>query len=49
MAHDSDACNRWEAGQELAKDLLLELTRHAEAGEPLALDADFSSAFGRSR
>ncbi len=47
MAHDSDACNRWEAGQELAKDLLLELTRHAEAGEPLALDADFSSAFGR--
>ncbi len=47
MAHDSDAYNRWEAGQELAKDLLLELTRHAEAGEPLTLDADFASAFGR--
>ena len=47
MAHDSDAYNRWEAGQELAKELLLELTQSAEAGEPLALDRDFSDSFGR--
>jgi len=47
MAHDSDAYNRWEAGQELARELLLELVQCAEAGEPLALDRDFSDSFGR--
>jgi aminopeptidase N len=47
MAHDSDAFNRWEAGQELAKDLLLALTADAEGGRALALDADFSDAFAR--
>jgi aminopeptidase N len=47
MAHDSDAFNRWEAGQELAKDLLLEATRELEAGRSASLDADFSHAFAR--
>ncbi len=47
MAHDVDAFNRWEAGQELATRLLLEATRALEAGRSLALDGDFSDAFGR--
>ena len=47
MAHDSDAFNRWEAGQELAKELLLEATRQVAVGREPALDADFSAAFGR--
>ncbi len=47
MAHDSDAFNRWEAGQELAKDLLLEATRQVAVGREPRLDPDFSAAFGR--
>jgi aminopeptidase N len=52
MAHDSDAFNRWEAGQELAKSLLLEATRLLDAKGPdaaseLSLDPEFSEAFGR--
>ncbi len=47
MAHDSDAFNRWEAGQELAKSLLLSDTRTLEAGGEPTLDPDFSAAFGR--
>ena len=47
MAHDSDAFNRWDAGQELAQGLLLGLTDDAASGRPLALDALFSEAFGR--
>jgi len=47
MSHDSDEFNRWDAGQELATGLLLDLTVRAAAREPLALDEDFSAAFGR--
>jgi len=47
MAHDSDAFNRWDAGQTLAQDLLLELADAASAGQPLELDPLFVDAFRR--
>ncbi len=37
LAHDSDAFHRWEAGQVLFGDELLELTRRAQRGEALEL------------
>jgi aminopeptidase N len=47
MAHDSDAFNRWDAGQELAKGVLLELVDvHARGGE-LRLDPALIEAFGK--
>jgi len=47
MSWDTDAFNRWDAGQELATRLLLELAAKAADGETLALDTVFSEAFGR--
>jgi len=35
MGYDPDAFNRWEAGQALAVDVLLEMAREADAGRPL--------------
>ena len=47
MAHDADPFNRWDAGQELAAELLLEMTADpSQAGEP-TLDPLFVVAFGR--
>ena len=37
-AHDSDAFNRWEAGQRLAIAMLMSLTDAVEAGRPLTID-----------
>ena len=47
MAHDTDAFNRWDAGQELALALLLGLAADTAAGRELSLDVEFSEAFGR--
>jgi aminopeptidase N len=47
MGHDPDSFNRWDAGQELATALLLELAARVAAGEPLTLDPLFSDAFGQ--
>jgi aminopeptidase N len=47
MGHDCDAFNRWEAGQQLATQMLLALAEEAAAGRELSLDPDFSEAFGR--
>ena len=47
MAHDSDSFNRWEAGQTLARDVLLELTTSAAKGAELKLCPLFSEAFGK--
>jgi aminopeptidase N len=44
MAHDSDAFNRWEAGQRLAMTRLLDLTRAVQEGRTLELDAPFIEA-----
>jgi len=38
MAHDRDDFNRWDAGQKLAMDLILELIAGFQAGEKLVLD-----------
>ncbi len=47
MGRDGDAVNRWEAGQTLARELLLELVAARAAGLPLALDPLFVEAFRR--
>src|SRR5262245_35734608 len=47
MAHDTDAFNRWDAGQELAKGVLLELVGAHARGKELALDPALSDAFGK--
>ncbi len=44
MAHDSDAFNRWEAGQRLAMQRLLKLIRQVQAGDALTLDELFINA-----
>jgi len=46
MAHDADPFNRWDAGQALATELLLELSDEAAAGRPLRADPVFVEAFG---
>ncbi|MCB1621324.1 MAG: aminopeptidase N [Thiothrix sp.] len=45
MRHDTDAFNRWDAGQRLAMQTLLNLLEAREDGEPLGLEHDFISAF----
>jgi aminopeptidase N len=47
MAHDSDAFNRWEAGQDLGLSILLELVERYQEGESLKLDAELVTAFKR--
>ncbi len=45
MANDSDAFNRWDAGQELAKGVILDLARAQAAGEALSVGPSFVEAF----
>lgn len=45
MANDSDAFNRWDAGQRLAMKTILGLLQAAENGEPQALEHHFIEAF----
>jgi aminopeptidase N len=47
-AHDSDAFNRWEAGQRLAMARLLAATDAFELDQTPALDAAFVEVFGRT-
>jgi aminopeptidase N len=47
MAHDSDAFNRWEAGQRLALNLLLQGIASHRAGRAPAFPASFVNAFSR--
>ena len=44
MAHDSDAFNRWEAGQRLAMQRLMKLIEQAKRGETLTLDELYTDA-----
>ena len=44
LAHDSDAFNRWEAGQRLATQRLMQLIKAVQAGESLTLDNLFIDA-----
>ncbi|KAI3855576.1 hypothetical protein MKX03_006614 [Papaver bracteatum] len=45
LAHDSDEFNRWEAGQLLARNLMLSLVADFQQNKPLALNADFVHGF----
>lgn len=45
LAHDSDAFNRWEAGQRLATRALLQLVADVQAGRELTLDPALVAAF----
>jgi len=47
MAHDGDPFSRWDAGQTLATQLLLELADRAARGETLECPEFFSDAFGQ--
>lgn len=47
MAHDSDGFNRWEAGQTLAQQLLLDLANDWASGRELKLDPLFIQSFGK--
>src|SRR4030095_9237220 len=46
MSHDADAFNRWEAGQKLSTDILLEMVRAVQAGRPASADATYIEAIG---
>ena len=48
MAADPDPFARWDAGQELARRVLLRLADAAAAGQPLALDPRFVDACART-
>lgn len=47
MIHDSDAFNRWEAGQRLSCRLLLQLVEDFQAGRPLVLAPEFVEVYSR--
>lgn len=46
MAHDSDPFNRWEAGQELAIELMLGMVTDLSDGKSIELDPGYIKAFG---
>ena len=45
FANDSDAFNRWEAGQRLATDVLLEMAEQLKAQQTVEVPEDFLAAF----
>jgi aminopeptidase N len=47
MAHDRDSFNRWDAGQQLAQEVLLESVSQLLGGKGPGLDPLFVEAFGR--
>jgi len=47
MAHDDDDFNRWDAGQKLAMEIILELVAAFQAGKSLELDSSLVQAFSR--
>ncbi len=48
FAHDADPFARWDAGQELATSLLLEMAAGWRSGRTIALDPAFIDAFART-
>jgi aminopeptidase N len=46
MSHDAESFGRWEAGQALATEILLELADQAKAGGELKVDAAYLDAIG---
>jgi aminopeptidase N len=48
FAHDSDPCARWDAGQQLATSLLLDMAANWRKGQKIALDPLFIKAFSNT-
>jgi aminopeptidase N len=48
MANDSDPFNRWDAGQQLAVKIILDLVKDHQEGRPLLLDNLFIDAFRKT-
>ena len=48
LGHDSDAFNRWEAGQRLGADIILELVASLRAGKTMVLDDAFVQAIAKT-
>jgi aminopeptidase N len=48
MANDADEFNRWDAGQQLAVKLILDLIKDYQEGRPLLLDNLFIEAFRKT-
>ena len=48
MANDTDPFNRWDAGQQLAVKLILDLVKDHQEGRPLLLDNLFIDAFRKT-
>jgi len=48
MANDNDPFNRWDAGQQLAAKLILDLVKDHQEGRPLLLDNLFIDAFRKT-
>ncbi len=44
MAHDSDPFNRWDAGQQVAEEMLLQMIADYQQGNPLEVDGDWLDA-----
>ncbi len=48
MGRDSDAFNRWESGQTLATQILLDMTEQAKGGKAPNADTTYSAAIGQA-
>lgn len=48
FAHDSDEFNRWDAGQQLALQIILRLIKQYQDKQPLILDESFINAFRKT-
>ncbi|MEX0942455.1 MAG: aminopeptidase N [Pseudomonadales bacterium] len=46
MSHDADGFNRWEAGQRLAIDVIQDVMRQIQSGEPIKVDERLVTACG---
>lgn len=48
MAHDSDEFNRWNAGQQLAINIIISLVKDYQRNRPLILNPDFIESFRKN-
>jgi len=48
FANDTDDFNRWNAGQDLALDIILSLIKDQQAGQKLKLDSNYITAFKKT-
>jgi aminopeptidase N len=46
MSHDTDAFNRWESGQQLSTEMLSDIIRNVQSGQPARVDPIYIEAIG---